>query len=454
MSNTKEEGAIGGMKPITMQPTSPPPSISPEVIQMMDTFSKMGVKPKADTPEQLMKWMSDFMQAQKTMKEGSDTKFAFPPPPKTDVPPQKEDKAIATKLILNQPPKITWFSGTDLKSGDATYEIWRHEVNCMRKQNYDKDAMLIAVRRSLRGEAGMVAMRIDLDANIDDIIRKLDSIYGSVDRKEILLTQFYGARQEKDEDISHWSCRLERIIGKCVDGGLVHHSEVDQQLHFMLWNGLKASLKAISGYKYDTIKDFDGLRVALRQIENYVPQESTSTSKPHISKAVTGQSEFDEIKGMIQQLGTRMDSFESKRPEQQSYRPTHQPHQSWKPTQPQQSWKSTQPQQRWMEPETQSWTPQQEPWTQQETQSWRPQSQQQSRKQTQQSWKTRQESQWQQRGRGKGNYNNQQLNDTFGENIQCWRCGLFGHVQTGCRIRVDHLRKDLNGKKPMQRERP
>jgi hypothetical protein len=67
----------------------------------------------------------------------------------------------------------------------------------------------------------------------------------------------------------------------------------------------------------------------------YAPQESTSTSKPHISKAVTGQSEFDEIKGMIQQLGTRMDSFESKRPEQQSYRPTHQPHQSWKPTQPQ-----------------------------------------------------------------------------------------------------------------------
>ena len=77
--------------------------------------------------------------------------------------------------------------------------------------------------------------------------------------------QFYGARQEKDEDISHLSCRFERIIGKCVDRGLVHHSEVDQQLHFMLWNGLEASLKAISGYKYDTIKDFDGLRVALRQ---------------------------------------------------------------------------------------------------------------------------------------------------------------------------------------------
>jgi hypothetical protein len=34
------------MKPITTQPTSPPPSISPAVIQMMDTFTKMGAKSK------------------------------------------------------------------------------------------------------------------------------------------------------------------------------------------------------------------------------------------------------------------------------------------------------------------------------------------------------------------------------------------------------------------------
>ena len=144
------------------------------------------------------------------------------------------------------------------------------------------------------------------------------------------------------------------------------------------------------------------MRVALRQIENYIPQMSTSTSKPHISKAVTGLSDCDEIKGMIQQLGTRMDSFESKRPQQQSYRPTQQSHQSWKPTQPQQ--------QRWMQPETQSWTPQ---------------PQQQARKQTQQSWNTRQESQWQQRGRGKGNYNNRQPNDTIGENIVLALCTIW-----------------------------
>ena len=80
MSITTEDGATGGTKPITTQPTSPPPSISPDVIQMMDTFSKMGVKPKADNPEQLTKLMSDFSETQKTLKEDSKTRFVFPPP--------------------------------------------------------------------------------------------------------------------------------------------------------------------------------------------------------------------------------------------------------------------------------------------------------------------------------------------------------------------------------------
>ena len=73
-------------------------------------------------------------------------------------------------MTMSHPPKITWFSGTEPKAGDTTYELWRHEVQCLLKQNYDKDAILNAVRRSLRGEAGHVAMRLDLDATVHDII--------------------------------------------------------------------------------------------------------------------------------------------------------------------------------------------------------------------------------------------------------------------------------------------
>ena len=58
------------------------------------------------------------------------------------------------------------------------------EVQCLLKQKYDEDAILNAVRRSLRGEAGLVAMRLELNATVHDIIKKLDSIYWTVDKKE------------------------------------------------------------------------------------------------------------------------------------------------------------------------------------------------------------------------------------------------------------------------------
>ncbi|VDI59072.1 Hypothetical predicted protein [Mytilus galloprovincialis] len=171
-------------------------------------------------------------------------------------------------MMMNHPPKITWFSGTEPKAGDTTYELWRHEVQCLLKQNYEQDAILNAVRRSLRGEAGLVAMRLELNATVKVIIQKLDSIYGSVDKKEELLAEFYGSRQRPTESVTAWSCRLEGIIGKAVDRGLIEsdHSSRSETL----------------------------------------PAET----KTHINKAITTQPEdegLQEIKGLINQIHTRLD---------------------------------------------------------------------------------------------------------------------------------------------------
>ncbi|VDI33624.1 Hypothetical predicted protein [Mytilus galloprovincialis] len=85
-------------------------------------------------------------------------------------------------------------------------------------------------------------------------------------------------------------------------------------LHAMIWTGLKPHLKDISGHKYDTIGNFDGLRVALRQIESDHSSRSEilpAEIKTHINKAITTQPEdegLQEIKGLINQIHTRLDS--------------------------------------------------------------------------------------------------------------------------------------------------
>ena len=418
----KAQGEDNGAKSkiVTTQPTSPHPSISPEMAKMMETLQKLNVTPKADNPEDLTKWMIDFLTSTGALKKEPDTKFAFPAPPEP-----KDQKP--TKTMINHPPKITWFSGTETKAGDTTYELWRHEVKCLMRQSYDKDAILNAVRRSLRGEAGHVAMRLDLDASVEDILQKLDSIYGSVDKKEELLAEFYGSRQREDETVTTWSCRLESIIGKAVDKGLVQRKEVDGMLHSMLWTGLKTSLKDISGHKYDTIKDFDGLRVALRQIESdHLHMEAAKPAKPNTSKSASGQEtsltnpDVEELKGLIHQLATRMDTYESGKQHQQP------------------PWQQNR----------EHWHQQQPPWQQQQL-----------------NWQNQPWNQPRGRGRGRGrgqftgrrNYatnTNQQHETNTSQEIVCWRCGQVGHTKIGCRVRLDHSKKSLNGRKPMPGERP
>ena len=121
------------------------------------------------------------------------------------------------------------------------------------------------------------------------------------------------------ETVSAWSYRLESILGKAIDRGLVQRHDVDGMLHSMLWTSLRTSLTDISGHKFDAIKDFDGLRVALRQIENDHIQRRSSTpqSKPQTNKVTAevttpNQTDMDELKGIAKQLVCRMNACGSK----------------------------------------------------------------------------------------------------------------------------------------------
>ncbi|XP_056017057.1 uncharacterized protein LOC130053684 [Ostrea edulis] len=110
-------------------------------------------------------------------------------------------------------------------------------------------------------------MNLGVEATLSDILTRLDSVYGLVDRTEAILAEFYSARQKPTEDVSSWSCRLEDIMCKVRQIKDIDSSEKDSMLHNMLWIGLEPSLKNITRYLFDSIQRFDELRVALRRVE-------------------------------------------------------------------------------------------------------------------------------------------------------------------------------------------
>jgi hypothetical protein len=54
----------------------------------------------------------------------------------------------------------------------------------------EPDSIDYAVRKSLKGEAGRVVMHLGPTASIPEILYKLDSIYGDVEKKVDLLGDF------------------------------------------------------------------------------------------------------------------------------------------------------------------------------------------------------------------------------------------------------------------------
>lgn len=162
-------------------------------------------------------------------------------------------------------PRISTFSG-DVKS-ESTYELWKYEVECLMNESYHPEAIHHAIRRSLKGEASHIIMHLGPGASVSTIIKKLDSIYGTVDEKEDILSEFYSARQKEDEGCAHWSCRLEDILSKAVRKGLVPSGQSEDMLRTMFFKGLRPTLKDISGHLKDKMLTFDELRSAVRKVE-------------------------------------------------------------------------------------------------------------------------------------------------------------------------------------------
>lgn len=209
----------------------------------------MKIKPKADTPADLLGWMS------KLVDVGKET-GAIPKTPikKEPFSPSFFKETADATTSYKQPVRIALFSGG---KSDSAYELWRYEVTCLRKEGYSKETILNAIRKLLKGEPATVMMRLGPVDSIDEILQTFDSIYDNVLGTEDILAEFYSAKQQDTEDCATWSIRLEDLINRAITKGKVSAIEAKEMLRTMFYKGLRQDLRDISGHLFHTVLDFD-----------------------------------------------------------------------------------------------------------------------------------------------------------------------------------------------------
>ena len=277
-----------------------------EITKLVEAFNKLKVKPKADTPEDLELWLTEFGKRKESQIK-VETK-------------EESSSEVKTKTTFTtvHPPRISLFYGDDDKKGEATYAQWVYEVKCLLLEKVHKPEVIAqSIRNSVRGEASNKLRRLGYSATIPEILDKFESCYGNIDSKEHLLAKFYSSKQEEHEDVTKWSSRLEDILASAVERKLVPVDQVNDMLRNMFFQGLKPSLKDICAYKFEQIKDFDSLRVAIRKIEQDHLKSESQTTHCHSSinqkqSKKEEKSEMIEMKTMIQSLTNTVQQLENK----------------------------------------------------------------------------------------------------------------------------------------------
>ena len=235
------------------------------VKNILTAFQKMGVNPHATTPDEFANWWA-------------------------------ESTTMTTTQL-----RVINFSG-DSKS-DSTYDLWRYEVTCLMNSGRPQDQIMNAIRRSLRGEAARVMMRLGPTVTVKHLLEKMDSVYGLVDGKEKLFAEFYSAKQKPGETTSMWGCRLEDLLSKVAVFGEIKPEDYDSRLREMFWTGLRSDIKDVSGHLFNSSINFDGLRVAMRQVEKEISDRSRE-EKPKTANLAVHQPELDQLKAMVFKLST------------------------------------------------------------------------------------------------------------------------------------------------------
>lgn len=300
-------------------------------------------------------------------------------------------------------PKLPSFSGkTEVNS--TPFEVWRYDVECiMREQVHSPEVINESIRRSLKGEAAKVLVRLGPNASPQEVLNKLDGLYSKVATESTLLTQFYAAQQKDNEDVTSWCCRLEELIDGVERKGLISRGTKEEMLRSKFWTGLRdEKLKSATRFKYDTLKDYEELVISIRRVEQELMPERVKAKTQAVQRTKEDSSgmktpENTKTQEVLMGFDKRLQKIEESIKEMKQNASNHS----------------------------------------------------QSR-----------DNRWKLRGRGRGQGREQRTSrdkdgargrehtttenrggaDAKGSDIVCYRCGQSGHIALGCRVRLDHLK--------------
>ena len=183
-------------------------------------------------------------------------------------------------------PYVGPFSGTQpTPKHENTFEVWKLEIQSLMAMKVYSDISIVqAIWKSLKGQARNVLFNIGPSAKADDIVKRLESVYGNVASGEAVLQEFYTVHQEENESVTDWGLRLEQILQRAKEKGHVNEERKDQMLRDKFWRSLyDQNLKNATKIYHQSLTSFEKLQQKVRA-EEYEMKESVAKKQQTVTQ--------------------------------------------------------------------------------------------------------------------------------------------------------------------------
>lgn len=118
----------------------------------------------------------------------------------------------------------------------------------MEGRTYSEDSILLAIRRSARGEAADILRRLGTKASIREILSKYQSTYGQIDNPETVLKTFYACQMGPTETFTKYAAKVEELFAQAVEIDVLKPSN-SKLLKTIIYQGLRQPLKQNANFK-------------------------------------------------------------------------------------------------------------------------------------------------------------------------------------------------------------
>jgi hypothetical protein len=207
---------------------------------------------------------------------------------------------------LLQLPRLGQFSGVEAGKGEVSWELWKHEVKgLINSGTYSDQLVLQAMRRSLRGQAGEAALHMGEGVSPNEILVKLEQIFGNVLPTEQLLESFYAARKVSKESVATWACRVEELFAQLRSRKAVETAAEQSMLRTKFFTGLyKPAVKSALRHKFDGGEEYSQLLVAARVAELETSAQHQAVVAPEVGVDVSA------LNKTLQEVCQRLEKLE------------------------------------------------------------------------------------------------------------------------------------------------